>query len=331
MTRRGWLLFGAMSVLWGIPYLFIRVAVKDLDGGFVVFARVGIATLVLLPLAVYRGVLRELAGKWPAVVLLSFAQIIGPFLLITYGEVYLSSSLASLLIAADPLLVAVLALWLDHSERVDSTRMLGLAVGAGGVVLLLGFQVGGDGKAMLGAAIVVLAATGYAIGALMLRRPTYATLPGLGVVSAECLIATVVLAPLAAFQLPSHLPQAKVLGSLAALGVLCTALAWLAFFALIAEVGASRGTVFTYVNPAVAVALGVLLLGEPLTGWTVAGFLLIVAGSWLSTGGSLPPGLSGRKSPSGRPRTTGSAARNTGAARGEGAHPVPAEDGRATV
>ncbi|MBP2334925.1 drug/metabolite transporter (DMT)-like permease [Saccharothrix coeruleofusca] len=299
MSGKGWSLFAVMSVLWGVPYLFIRVAVHEVDPVFVTFARVGIAALVLLPVALHRAVMSRLRGRWAAITVLALVQIVGPFTLIGIAEQHVSSSLASLLIAADPLLVAVFAIWLDRSERVTGGRMVGLLVGLVGVLLLLGFDVGGDARVLFGAALVVLAAAGYAAGALMLKRPTYASLPSLGVVTAECAIATVVIAPFAAFRVPSHVPSLEVVGSLVGLGVLCTALAWLAFFALITEVGASRGTVFTYVNPAVAVVLGVVLLDEPVTAWTAAGFLLIVLGSWLSTGGrpptALPGGLTGRR------------------------------------
>lgn len=288
MTRRGWLLFGAMSLLWGVPYLFIRVALQEVDPIVVVFVRVGIATLILLPVALHRRVLLQLRGRMKAICVLSLVQIIGPFTLITYGEQYISSSLTSLLIAADPLLVALFAIWLDRSERVTGSRLVGLLVGIVGVGVLLGLDVGADGAALFGAGMVVLAAAGYAAGALMVKRPAYQNLPTLGVVTAECAIATIVLSPLAALQAPTRMPELDTIVSLVCLGVLCTAVAWLVFFALIVEVGASRGTVYTYVNPAVAVVLGAMLLGEPVTVWTVAGFLLIIAGSWLSTGGAMP-------------------------------------------
>ncbi|OLE21759.1 MAG: hypothetical protein AUG49_21210 [Catenulispora sp. 13_1_20CM_3_70_7] len=288
MSRKGWSLFGVMSILWGIPYLFIRVAVREVDPLVVVFVRVGIAAALLVPAAVYRGAIARLRGRWPAVALLALVQIVGPFTLISLAERYVSSSLTSLLIAADPLLVALFAIRLDAAERVVGGRMAGLLVGITGVALLLGFDVGGDVRVLFGSMLAMLAAAGYAAGALMLKRPAYAALPSLGVVAAECAIAAVVVAPFAGFLMPSRLPSLEIVGALAGLGVLCTALAWLAFFALIAEVGASRGAVFTYVNPLVAVLLGVLALGEPVTGWTVAGFVLIVIGSWASMGGALP-------------------------------------------
>jgi drug/metabolite transporter (DMT)-like permease len=289
MTRKGWLLFIAMSVFWGIPYLFIKIALRELDPTVVVFARVGIAAVVLFPVAAQRKVLRQLRERWYVVAALACVQIVGPFLLISFGEQHIASSLTSLLIAADPLLVALFALRFDPGERVTGLRMVGLLIGMGGVVTLLGLDVGGDEQRLLGALFVLLAAAGYAASALLIKRPTIAALPSLGVVTVECLTATIVLLPLAVTRLPSKIPDLEVIASLLVLGLICTALAYLIFFALVAEVGASRGTVITYVNPAVSVFLGVTLLGEPLNAAIIVGFLLIILGSWLSTGGVLPP------------------------------------------
>ncbi|TMD32401.1 MAG: DMT family transporter [Chloroflexi bacterium] len=281
MSRKGWLLFIAISVFWGIPYLFIKIAVRELDPTVVVFARVGIAAVVLVPVALFRGTWQQLRQQWRAIVVLSCVQIVGPFLLISYGEQHIASSLTSLLIAADPLLVALLALRFDPSERVSGLRLVGLFIGMGGVVALLGLDVGGDRQGLLGAGLVLLAAAGYAVAALLVKRPPVATLPLLGVVAAECAV-------LAVMRLPNRVPDLEVMVSLLVLGLICTALAYLTFYALVSEVGASRGTVFTYVNPVVSVFLGVTLLGEPLNAAMVAGFILILVGSWLSTGGALP-------------------------------------------
>ncbi len=288
MTRKGWLLFIAMSVFWGIPYFFIKIAVRELDPAVVVFARAAIAAVVLIPLAVRSKMLRPFLRHWPVILIFSLIHMVGAFLLISYGEQHVSSSLTSLLIAANPLLVALFALGFDKSERVNGPRMIGLLVGMIGLVVLLGFDLGGDSQLWLGAMLILLAATGYAIGALMLKHRPLVELPRISVAAAECSITTIVLLPLVLPRLPGKLPDVGVLASLLVLGIICTALALPTFFALIAEVGASRGTVITYVNPAVAVLLGVTLLHEPLTLATILGFLLIIAGSWLSTTGSIP-------------------------------------------
>jgi len=288
MTRKGWILFVSMSVIWGIPYLFIKIALQDLNPGVVVFARVGIAALVLIPIAIFQGALQPLRKRWLMIAGLACIQIVAPFLLISFGEQHITSSLTSLLIATDPIFVALLALRFDPGERVTGIRSLGLLIGIVGVAVLLGFDVGGDEQKLLGAAMVLLAAFGYAIGALLVKRPTIAALPRLGVVSFMCLTSTIVLLPFSASHLPSKLPSMQVIISLLVLGLICTAIAYLVYFALIAEVGASRATVITYINPAVSVFLGVILLGEPLNASIIIGFLLILLGSWLSTSGIIP-------------------------------------------
>src|SRR5881409_1586427 len=168
MTGKGWLLFIAMSVVWGIPYLFIKIAVRELDPTVVVFARVGIAAVVLVPVALFRGTWQQLRKQWRAIIVLSCVQIVGPFLLISFGEQHITSSLTSLLIAADPILVALLALRFDPTERVTGIRSIGLLIGIVGVAVLLGFDVGGDEQKLLGAAMVLLAALGYAASALLI-------------------------------------------------------------------------------------------------------------------------------------------------------------------
>jgi drug/metabolite transporter (DMT)-like permease len=283
MTRKGWLLFAAISLFWGIPYLLLKIAVQELDPAVVVFARVGIASLVLLPLAVRGKMISPLRKGWFPVMMLSLVHIAGPFLLITYGEQHIASSLTSLLIATEPLLVALLALRFDPGERVNGWRLVGLLIGLAGVATLLGLDVGGDSQKLPGAGLVLLAVVGYAIGALLIKQPVIATLPNLGVVAAECTISAVVLLPLAITRLPDRMPSLGVFACLLVLGLVCTALALLAFIALMIEVGASRGTIFTYINPAVATILGVVVLSEPLTVSTVVGFLLIVVGAWLAT------------------------------------------------
>src|SRR3984893_10666100 len=232
MTRKGWLLFIAMSVVWGIPYLFIKIAVRELDPAVVVFCRVGIAAVVLLPLAVQRRVLPQVRERWRAIAALACVQIVGPFLLISFGEQHIASSLTSLLIAADPLLVVLFALPFDPGERVSGLRLAGLLIGMGGVVTLLGLDVGGDEQRLLGAVLVLLAAAGYAASALLIKRPAIAALPSLGVVTVECATATIVLLPLAVTRLPDKLPSLEVIVSLLVLGLVCTALAYLTFFAL---------------------------------------------------------------------------------------------------
>lgn len=290
MTRRAWLLFAMMSLLWGLPYLFIKIAVDEFSPFAIVWLRCGIAAVVLLPLAVRSGVLGQLRGRWGPVALLTTVEIIAPFSLISAGEQHITSSLTGLLIAAMPLFVAVLAIRLAPSERVGGLRLVGLVVGLVGVALLLGLDVGGDSTAMLGAAMVLAATVCYGLSVLLVKR-AFAGVSPLAITTVTVSIAAVVLTPLGLVGLPDHSPAVGDVSAIVALGLFCTAIAMVAYFALIGLAGASRASVVTYVNPAVAVALGVAVLGEPLTAATGAGFLLIIAGSWLSTGGTLPPRL----------------------------------------
>ncbi|EIV91162.1 DMT family transporter [Frankia sp. QA3] len=291
VSRRGWLLFVAMALFWGVPYLFIKVAVREVDPVVVTFCRLAVAVVVLLPMALGKKSLVGFRGCWLRVAVLGLVQIGVPFVCISIGERYVASALTSLLIAAEPVFVALLAPHLA-GERISRTRAAGLGLGLGGVAALVGVDVVGDMASLVGAALILFAAGCYALGALLVRRRPFADLPRLGVVTVECVAAAAVLLPVVAFRVPGTLPGWKAQTSIVVLGVVCTALAWFTCLALIDEVGASRGTVFTYVNPAVAVVLGVVFLNESLTGMTAVGFLLILAGSWIATGGRLP-GLPG--------------------------------------
>lgn len=282
MSRRGWFLFAAMSLIWGVPYLLIRVAVRDLTPATLVFARTAPAALLLLPVALRRGQLRPLLPRWGVVVVYTVVEIAAPWLLLSSAERRISSSLAALLVATVPLVGAVLSWVTRDADRMDARRVLGLAVGLGGVAALVGIDVGGADA--LAVVEVGLTAVGYATGPFLISR-RLADLPSLGVVTASLALTAVGYAPWALTHLPHRMP-AEVAWSVAGLAVLCTAVAFVVFFALIAEVGPARATVITYVNPAVALALGVAVLGEPLTAGIAVGFPLVLAGSVLATGRS---------------------------------------------
>jgi drug/metabolite transporter (DMT)-like permease len=288
VSARGWALFAAVSVIWGMPYLFIKIGVEELSPGFVAWSRVALAALVLLPLALKTGALRGLPLRW----LVAFAavEIAIPFPLIGFGEQRVSSSLAAILIAALPLVVAFMALRFDHAERPTPTRLAGMVIGLGGVAALVGIDIGGRGPELVGAGAVLCATLGYAAGPLIVKRHLAGADP-LGPVTAAMGIASIMLLPFGIGDFPSEVPSTDVVASVIVLGLVCSALAFLVFFRLIAEVGPSRATVITYVNPIVALALGVAILGEDVTAGAIAGLLLILAGSWLATDGRLPPGL----------------------------------------
>jgi drug/metabolite transporter (DMT)-like permease len=302
MSSRAWAAFAAMSVIWGLPYLFIKVAVDEgVSPAFLSFARCVMAATVLLGLAWRAGVIGTLRGSWRWVAVYALVEVALPFPLIAAGEQRVSSSLAAILIACVPLLVALLAIRFDRAERATGMRLVGLLVGLGGVVALVGIDVAGKTDELIGTGLIVLAAAGYAVGPMVLNRKM-PTLDARAMMGGSLAIAALLLAIPAAYTLPSEMPPANALASIVVLGLICTALAFVVFSVLIREVGPGRALVFTYVNPVVAVALGVAILGERPGAGAVAGLLLILAGSWLSTDGRLPPGL--RRRPSTSPVVT---------------------------
>jgi drug/metabolite transporter (DMT)-like permease len=290
VTRRGWTLFTVMSVIWGVPYLLIKVADGGVSVPVLVFARVGVGAALLLPIAVRRHEISALRPYWRWLAVFAVVEIITPWFLLSDAERHLSSSLSGLLIASVPILGAVLVSVTGRTggaERLTPVRWAGLLLGLGGVALLVGPNAnGGDWWSVTE---VLLTALGYSIGPLVASRKLSAA-PDLGVIAVCLATATVVYAPAAVLTWPHATPSARVLAALAGLAVLCTAVAFLLFFRLIAEVGPARATVITYINPAVAVALGVTVLSEPLTPEMVAAFVLILAGSVLATRSGRPRG-----------------------------------------
>ena len=289
MSRRAWVLFASISLIWGVPYLFIKIAV---DGGispfFLAWVRVALAAAILYAVAPRQT--RELLLRGPRRWIAAYAvvEITLPFPLIAAGERHIASSIAAIVIATVPLLIALLALRFDQSERPTRTRMIGMLVGLAGVIALVGIDLSGQGDELLGAAAVMVAAVGYAAGPMLLKRHLLDFDPR-ATMAASLFVAAVLLTPAAALTIPGSAPPADAIVSLVVLGLLCTATAFVIFVLLVSEIGPGRAAIITYINPVVAVALGVIVLGEsPGTG-AIAGLLLILAGSWLATDDRLPP------------------------------------------
>lgn len=281
MNRRAWILFVAVCLLWGIPYFLIKLALHDLTPLSVAFVRIAIGAAVLLPVALQQKMLTQLRGRWAALVALALVEIAAPFVLIASGEQWVSSALTAVLIATEPMFVALLALRFDHSERVGPWQLGGMTIGLAGVAVLLG--VGGLGRhALAGAAMILLATLAYAAGALLIKR-RFNDLPATGVVASSLAVSGVLLAAPGILSLPHSLPSGTTISALLVLGVACTGLGFIAFFSLIGEVGAGRATVITYVTPAIAVLLGVIANGEVFTATSALGLILILTGSWLAT------------------------------------------------
>jgi drug/metabolite transporter (DMT)-like permease len=281
MSRRGWGLFLAMSVIWGVPYLLIKVAVGEVSPAMVVFARCVVGAALLLPWTIARGQLRPALRHWRALLLFTALEMALPWLLLSYAEQTLSSSLTGLLVATVPFVAALAGRLAGEEERLTPVRIVGMGIGVVGIVALLGLDI--EGVTLPALIAVALTVVGYATGPLVVTR-ALPEVPGVAASSIALFITAVVYAPFAVPQLDQlGDASAPALLSLVGLGALCTALALALFFALIREVGPQRALVITFVNPAVAVLLGVLLLDEPFTLGIAIGLPLVLVGCVLAT------------------------------------------------
>lgn len=282
MTLRGAYLFLALGVIWGIPYALIKIAVVELSPQMLVLARTGLAAALLLPIAARRGVLRPILRHWPALLAYTVAEIMLPWYFINSAETRLPSSTAGLLLAAVPLAGVGIAFLLGRSEGLLARNWLGLAVGVAGVGTIVGFDVAGTD--LLGVAEMLVAVVGYALGPALLARHL-SDQSGLGVAAASLGLAALAYIPIVLLTdaIPTTMPSTGVIAAVAVLAFVCSALAFMMLFALVGEVGPVRATAITYINPAVAVLVGALWLGERITFWTVLGFVLVLSGSYLVT------------------------------------------------
>jgi drug/metabolite transporter (DMT)-like permease len=280
VTRRGIVLFGLMSVIWGIPYLFIRVAVAEITPATLVLGRTAIAAVILLPIALAQVNLRPILARWQWVVAFAAIEIAIPWIALGSAERHLSSSLTGLLIAGVPLVGTTLAIVTGGADRLGRVGLLGLLIGLVGVAAIVGGDYAtSDPTALLQIVVVVV---GYAVGPAILAR-RLGGLPTVGVMALSLALCAVVYIPIAAPDIPSVMPSTNVVASVVILAVVCTAVAFLVFAALIDEVGPVRATVITYVNPAVAAVLGVLVLHEEFSPAMAIGFALVILGSALAT------------------------------------------------
>jgi drug/metabolite transporter (DMT)-like permease len=280
MTRRGLVLFALMSVIWGIPYLFIRVVVAEVSPSFLVLARTSLATAILLPIALSRVDILPILARWRWLVAFAAVEIAIPWIALGSAEQHLSSSLTGLLIAGVPLVGTLIALATGSAQRTGSLGWVGLLIGLLGVAAIVGGDFGSaDPIAFLEVAVVVV---GYAAGPAILSRRLNG-LPSIGVMALSLGLCMLVYMPIAALQWPTAAPSVTVIGSIVVLAVICTAAAFLLFAALIDEIGPVRATVITYMNPFVAGVLGVLVLGETLTPSMIVGSILVIGGSALAT------------------------------------------------
>lgn len=280
MSRRALLLFIGLGIAWGIPYLLIKVAVRELSPAELVLARTALGGLLLLPIAAARSAVLPVLKVWKPLLAYTAFEIAIPWVTLSNAEQHLSSSLTGLLIAAVPIVGVMLAFITGRAEKMGATAWVGFALGIAGVAALVGLDVAGPDLTTSGELAITV--VGYAIGPAILARYLGA-LPGIGVVATSLSISALVYVPIVwvGDGVPSGLPSGDVIWSVVLLATICTAAAFLMLFALVGEIGPVRATTITYVNPAIAVAAGAIILSEPVTVWTVVGFVLVVAGSYL--------------------------------------------------
>jgi drug/metabolite transporter (DMT)-like permease len=296
MTRRSWIMLVATAAVWGSSYMFIKVALDDFSEGAIVCLRTALGAALLLSYAAHRGVLSDLRGRGRWMAIIACVQVIGPFLLITYGENRISSSLTAILISVVPIFTALLALRFDHAERSHGWALVGIVVGIVGVALLFGLDLRGSADELAGGAMMLAAALGYAISWMLVKHKMAGAAPE-AVAGATMVVAALVTAPLLVASPPASAPAFDAVASLLALGAGGTGLAFVLYYTLIADVGPARASMVGYVAPGFSIAYGVVLLGERLTAAAVGGLVLILAGSWLGAQGRLPRVLS-RSAPS---------------------------------
>lgn len=287
MNRRALVLLLALAALWGASYLFIKIGLRGMSAAEIVTVRTGLAALVLLPVALRRGALSGLRGKLPLVVLLGAVNMAGPLTLIGLGEHHVATSVTGILIAAAPIYTALLAPFVDPSERSSGLRLAGIAIGIVGVVLLLGLDLGGDSQAVVGGIMIVLAALGYAIAGFIVKR-RFAGVQPVGLVSLTTLSAALLTLPAAIITAPSGAPGAGPIAAVAVLGVFGTGLAFVMMYTLVGTVGPAKAQLVAYIAPGFSVIYGASFLDESLSATTFAGLFLILAGSWLAADGRLP-------------------------------------------
>jgi drug/metabolite transporter (DMT)-like permease len=278
MTRRSAVLFCAMCVIWGIPYLLIRVAVREIEPGTLVFMRTAIGGVILFPVALRKGGFRPVFQRWRPLLAFAVIEMAIPWLFLSDAERHVSSSLSGLLIAAVPLVGIVVARVTGSTERTSHLQYAGLFVGLAGVVLLVGLDFGQVHIQALAEVLVVV--VGYATAPVIMAR-RLADLPSVPVVCVALLMVALGYLPYAVVRWPRTI-TAEETGSVVVLGLVCTALAFVIFFALISAIGPARATVITYVNPAVAVLVGITVLNESFTLGMALGFPVILGGSVLA-------------------------------------------------
>ena len=282
MSRKGWALFFLSGFVWGIPYLLIRVAVKEVDATIVVFTRVLIGAAIFLPITWRSGALKASMKYWKWILFYAFGEMVGPFWLITTAEKHVTSGLAGLLIATTPIWSAIQASIQGDKSVWHHRRLLGMIIGFFGIFLVVGIESLQGKQSVLAIGMLILAAMGYSVAMMTIARKA-GDADGKAINGVAMAITAIIYLPFAIHFAPTHAPSGKAIAALITLGLVPTAFAFFIFFILIKEIGAARGALVTYLNTAFAVVLGVLVLGEPLTLGIILGLPLVLVGSYFAS------------------------------------------------
>jgi drug/metabolite transporter (DMT)-like permease len=316
MSRRSWTLLVCVAAVWGGSFMLTSIAIRELSVPVVALLRTGVGALVLLPIALARGALAGFRRQLGPLFLLGVVQLAAPFLLLGYGQRSVPSGLAGILVSSTPLWTALLAVWIDDEERTRGRGLFGLALGFVGVALLCGLELSGSLDTLLGAAMLLLGALGYALGGFLGKDRVRGMTP-VGAITGAMLTGTVALLPLALTALPDRAPGLGPLAAALALGAFSGGLGWLMYYTVLAESGPAKAAIALYLVPGFAVVYGVVLLGEQLTAAAIAGLALVVSGSWLAASQGHAP----RRSPD-RTSPDSATAIDRSSAAGDGAAPA---------
>jgi drug/metabolite transporter (DMT)-like permease len=292
MSRKGWALFALVGVLWGVPYLFMKVAVDELATPVIVFARLFIGAVVLIPLALSQKAIRSALPFWPYIALYAILEMVIPWSLITNAQKDLSSGVVALLVATVPIWATLFAHHTGDSTAAHRTRIFGIAIGLVGIAFLVGFETLNDVGNIRALVQVLIASVSYAYAVNMITRKAPGV-SGIAINGLAMLLSTVIFAPFALTHLPTEAPSSNAVLATIGLGVICTAFAFWVFFLVLDEIGAARASLVVYPNTAVAVILGIFFLDEKITLAIGIGLPLVLIGSYFASRKPATPVIAG--------------------------------------
>jgi len=282
MSRRGWLLFSLIGVIWGVPYLFMKVAVDELSIPLIVFSRLAIGAALLIPLALRENTKSPIKPYLKYILFYAFLEMVVPWTLITSAQRDLSSGVVALLVATVPIWATLFAHHTGDSTAAHRVRIFGIVVGLIGIVLIVGIESFSDFGNTLALLQVLIAAASYAWAVNMVTRKVVGV-SGLTINGIAMFASSILFAPFALTNLPDQRPSLNAVLATLGLGILCSGIAFWVFFIVLDEIGPARASLVVYPNTAVAVVLGIILLGEPITLAIAIGLPLVLIGSYFAS------------------------------------------------